>query len=142
MSAKPAKPGLVNIRTGLWVMSGFMLYGFYLIYARDFAPDKAEWIAGSNVNPHFEARLAHVHGNLFSLLNIVFGLVLMNVKMPQNLAKWASWAALGGLLMPLGILGELYLGLPPYLVMLGAVSIVIATILLAIGAGKGAAQAS
>ncbi len=130
------KPGLINIRTGLWVMSGFMLYGFYLIYARDFAPDKAEWIANSNVRPHFEARLAHVHGNLFSLLNIVFGLVLMNVKMPQNLAKWASWAALGGLLMPLGILGELYLGVPPYLVMLGAVSIVIATILLAIGVGK------
>ena len=131
-----AKPGLLNIRTGLWVMSGFMLYGFYLIYARDFAPDKAEWIANNTVTPHFEARLAHVHGNLFSLLNIVFGLVLMNVKMPENLAKWASWFTLGGLLMPFGILGELYLGLPPYLVMVGAVSIIIATILLAIGVGK------
>ncbi len=135
------KPGLINIKTGLWVMSGFMLYGFYLIYARDFAPDKAEWIANNAVTPHFEARLAHVHGNLFSLLNIVFGLVLMNVKMPENIAKWASWTALGGLLMPFGILGELYLGLPPYFVVIGAISILVAAVLMAIGAGKGA-QAS
>lgn len=137
------KPGLLNIKTGLWVMSGFMLYGFFLIYARDFAPDKAAWIAGASDGPHFEARLAHVHGNLFSLLNIVFGLVLMNVKMPENIAKWASWTALGGLLMPLGILSELYLGLPPYFVIIGGISIFASAVLLAIGAGsKAAAQAS
>ena len=137
------KPGLLNIKTGLWVMSGFMLYGFYLIYARDFAPDKAAWIANASDGPHFEARLAHVHGNLFSLLNIVFGLVLMNVKMPENIAKWASWTALGGLLMPFGILSELYLGLPPYFVIVGGISIFASAVLLAIGAGsRTAAQAS
>lgn len=130
-------PGKLNIRTGLWVMSGFMLYGFYLIYLRDFAPDKAAWIADSLDGPHFEARLAHVHGNLFSLLNIVFGLVLLNVAMPEKLARFASWFTLGGLLMPLGILAELYLGLPPILVVVGGVSIFIATVLLAIGVGKG-----
>ena len=132
----PARPGLINIRTGLWVMSGFMLYGFYLIYARDFAPDKAAWIAGASDGPHFEARMAHVHGNLFSLLNIVFGLVLMNVKIPETLGKWASRAALGGLLMPLGILGELYLGLPPYLVIVGGISILSAALLLALGVSR------
>ncbi len=134
-----ASIGKLNIRTGLWVMSGFMLYGFYLIYLRDFAPDKAAWIAGSLDGPHFEARLAHVHGNLFSLLNIVFGLVLLNVAMPQKLARYASWFALGGLLMPLGILAELYLGLSPILVVFGGISIFIATVLLAIGVGKGTA---
>jgi hypothetical protein len=71
-----------------------------------------------------------------SLLNIVFGLVLLNLKMPETLAKWASWFTLGGLLMPLGILSELYLGLPPYLVVVGGISIFLATVLLAIGAGK------
>ena len=132
----PSRIGTLNIKTGLWVMAGFMLYGFFLIYLRDFAPDKAEWIAGTADGPHFEARLAHVHGNLFSLLNIVFGLVLLSLKMPENLAKWASWFTLGGLLMPFGILSELYLGLPPYLVVVGGISIFLATVLLAIGVGK------
>ena len=112
-----------------------MLYGFFLIYLRDFAPDKAAWITGSVDGDHFEARLAHVHGNLFSLLNIVFGLVILNIPMPEKLAKYASWFTLGGLLMPLGILAELYLGLPPTLVVLGGISIFIATVLLAMGIG-------
>ncbi len=131
-----AQIGRLNIRTGLWVMAGFMLYGFLLIYLRDFSPDKAAWIAGSDDGAHFEARLAHVHGNLFSLLNIVFGLVLLNIKMPENIAKWASWTALGGLLMPIGILSELYLGLAPFLVVIGGISIFISTVLLAIGLGS------
>ena len=35
--------------------------------------------------------------------------------------------------MPLGIFAELYLGLPFYLVLVGAVSIVAATLLMAVG---------
>ncbi len=132
-----AKTGTRNIRVGLVMMAGFMLYGFYLIYARDFAPDKAEWIANANVTPHFEARLAHVHGNLFALLNIVFGLVLLNVGMSRRMAKLASGLALGGMLMPLGILGELYLGLPPVFVLIGGISIVAATATLALGICRG-----
>lgn len=131
--------GKLNIVTGLWVMVFFMVYGFLLIYLRDFAPDKAAWIAASDNGPHFEARLAHVHGNLFSLLNIVFGTVMLKVAMPTAFAKWGSWLALGGLLMPLGILGELYLGLSPVFVLLGATSILAATVTLAIGVGKGGA---
>jgi len=72
--------GKWNIGIGLWVMAAFMVYGFILIYLRDFAPDREAWIAAYNVSPHFEARLAHVHGNLFSFLNIVFGFLL--VKLP------------------------------------------------------------
>ncbi len=131
------KYGKLNIQTGLWVMAGFMLYGFMLIYLRDFAPDKAAWIAGSADGPHFEARLAHVHGNLFSLLNIVFGLALLNFKMPKIYAKWGSWLSLAGLLMPLGILAELYLGLSPVFVIVGGVSIFAAAVTIAIGVGKG-----
>jgi hypothetical protein len=41
-------------------------------------------------------------------------------------AKWISGLALTGLLMPIGILTEVYLGFPPYLVLLGATAIVIA----------------
>jgi hypothetical protein len=32
--------GKWNIGIGLWLMAAFMLYGFYLIYARDFAPGR------------------------------------------------------------------------------------------------------
>ncbi len=122
--------GKQNIGVGLLVLAGFMIYGFYLIYARDFAPDREAWIAGSAVAPHFEARLAHVHGNLFAVLNIVFGALLLWLPLREQRAKWVSWLALAGLLMPIGILAELYLGLPFYLVLIGAVSIVSATALL------------
>ncbi len=128
--------GKANVVTGLWVMAFFMIYGFLLIYLRDFAPGKEQWIAEYANGAHFESRLAHVHGNLFSLLNIVFGLVLLKLRIPDGLAKWASWLALGGLLMPLGILSEVYLGLAPFLVIVGGISIFAATVTLAIGVGK------
>ena len=124
--------GKWNIGVGLWVMASFMIYGFVLIYLRDFAPGKEAWIESYNTGAHFEARLAHVHGNLFSLLNIVFGFLLMKLQLKDNLARWASWLALAGLLMPLGILGEVYLGLPYYFVLVGGLSIFLATVLLGV----------
>jgi len=124
--------GKWNIGVGLWLMAAFMVYGFVLVYLRDFAPGKEAWIEAYNVSPHFEARLAHVHGNLFSFLNIVFGFLLVKLPVQGNQAKWVSGLALGGLLMPLGILGEVYLGLPPYLVLIGGVSMLAATILLGV----------
>ncbi|MBL8096867.1 MAG: hypothetical protein JNL73_22005 [Anaerolineales bacterium] len=122
--------GKWNIGVGLWLMAAFMLYGFVLIYLRDFAPDKETWIAAYNVSPHFEARLAHVHGNLMSFLNIVFGFLLVKLPIEAKAARWVSGLALAGLLMPLGILGEVYLGLPFYFVLVGGVSILSATVLL------------
>ncbi len=126
--------GKLNIGVGLITMAGFMLYGFYLIYARDFAPDKEAWIAGSAVHPHFEARLAHVHGNLFALLNIVFGYLLLKLPIEIKSAKVISYLSLFGIVMPLGILGEIYFGLPPIFVLIGAVSIISATLLFGIKA--------
>ncbi|RMB11684.1 hypothetical protein [Haloplanus aerogenes] len=124
--------GRWNIGIGLGLMVLFMLYGFFLIYMRDFAPGREAWIAGANVSPHFEARLAHAHGNLFSLLNIVFGALLLWLPVRPRRARWISVLALIGLLMPIGILSEIYLGLPPVLVLLGAVSITAGTALFAL----------
>lgn len=124
--------GKWNIGVGLWLMVLFMLYGFFLIYMNDFAPGREEWIAGANVSPHFEARLAHAHGNLFSLLNVVFGALILWLPVRPHRARWISILALVGLLMPIGILTEIYLGLPPVLVLLGAVSLVAATALFAV----------
>ena len=128
--------GKYNIGVGLSVMAGFMVYGFVLIYLRDFAPDKEAWIAASHTGQHFEARLAHVHGNLFSVLNILFGYLLLKLPITEAYAKWVSRLALAGLLMPIGIFAELYFGLPFYLVLVGAISIVSATVLLAISIFK------
>jgi len=128
--------GKWNIAAGLSVMAGFMAYGFVLIYLRDFAPGKEAWISASHTGQHFEARLAHVHGNLFSVLNILYGYLLLKLPIATGYAKWASRLAIAGLLMPLGIFAELYLGLPFYLVLVGAMSIVTATVLLAIGVIK------
>jgi hypothetical protein len=124
------KTGRYNVGVGLLVMSGFMFYGFVLIYLRDFAPDKEAWIASYSVGKHFESRLAHVHGALFSLLNLALGFVLARLTSASARARTAA-AALGiaGLMMPAGILGEVYLGLSPIFVMLGALAMTAAVML-------------
>lgn len=128
--------GKANISLGLLMMAAFMLYGFALIYFRDFAPEKDAWIASYNLSPHFEARLAHVHGNLFSLLNILFGYLLLRLPLGATAARWSSVLARLGLLMPIGILGEMYLGIPFYLVLIGAASMVAATVLLGVSVSR------
>jgi len=120
------KQGKHNISVGLLGMAAFMAYGFLLIYLRDFAPGKEAWIADYGIGKHFEARLAHVHGNLFAFLNIVIGYLLWQLPVPPATGVWVSRLALAGLLMPLGIVAELVLGAPPIFVLVGAVAMVAA----------------
>jgi hypothetical protein len=103
-----------------------MVYGFVLIYLRDFAPGKEAWVAGSLTGPHFESKLAHAHGNLFAFLNIVIGYLIMNLSIKETVAKKISILALVGMLMPIGILSEVLFGLPPFLVIIGGISMVVA----------------
>lgn len=99
-----------------------MAYGFLLIYLRDFAPGKEEWINSYSTGKHFESRLAHVHGNLFAFLNILIGYLLLHFQTRLRNVKTVSMLALTGLLMPLGILAEVYLGAPPVFVLMGAMA--------------------
>jgi hypothetical protein len=69
--------GKKNIAIGFLTMGFFMIYGFLLIYLRDFAPNKLEWVNSYSIGKHFESRLAHVHGNLFAVLNIIIGFLLI-----------------------------------------------------------------
>lgn len=124
--------GKNNIAIGFLTMAVFMAYGFLLIYLRDFAPTKEEWINSYSVGKHFEARLAHVHGNLFAFLNIVIGYLLIHFKNQLANVSTISSLALIGLLMPLGILGEIYLGLPPIFVLIGAISMTASVVWLGI----------
>jgi len=119
-----------NIAIGLLTMAFFMAYGFLLIYLRDFSPGKEEWINSYIKGAHFESRLAHVHGNLFALLNIVIGYLLLQFKEQLKNISLISWLALIGILMPLGILSEVYLGFPPIFVLIGAISMVMSVVFL------------
>ncbi|MBK6572572.1 MAG: hypothetical protein IPG21_08875 [Saprospiraceae bacterium] len=114
--------GKRNIAIGFLTMGFFMAYGFLLIYLRDFAPGKEEWANSYSIGKHFESRLAHVHGNLFAFLNILIGYLLLHFKDQLPNVKTISWLALTGLFMPLGILSEVYFGLPPALVLIGAIA--------------------
>ena len=124
--------GKNNIAIGFLTMGFFMAYGFLLIYLKDFAPGKEEWINTYSIGKHFETRLAHVHGNLFAFLNIVIGYLLLHFQKELKNVKAISWLALIGLLMPIGILSEVYFGLPPALVLIGAISITTSVIWLGI----------
>ena len=118
--------GKKNIAAGFLFLAAFMIYGFVLIYLRDFAPGKEQWIAEYAVGKHFESRLAHVHGNLFAFINIVVGYLLLRLPISAFSAKWISWLTLVGMLMPLGILTEVAFGVPPALVLVGGISMVVA----------------
>ena len=124
--------GKKNIAIGFLTMGFFMMYGFLLIYLRDFAPNKIDWANSYSIGKHFESRLAHVHGNLFAVLNIIIGFLLIQFSNRLNQADKISWLALGGLLMPLGILSEVYFGLPPIFVLIGAISMTTSVIWLGI----------
>lgn len=118
--------GRINIAAGFVFLALFMLYGFVLIFLRDFAPGREQWIADYAVGKHFESRLAHVHGNLFALINIAVGLVLLRLPLAAGTARWTTGLALAGMLMPLGILTEVLFGVPPFFVTVGGVSMVAA----------------
>ncbi len=124
--------GKNNISIGFLIMGVFMAYGFLLIYLRDFAPGKEEWVANYSLGKHFETRLAHVHGNLFAFLNILIGYLLLHFRDKLKNVNTISWLALAGLLMPLGILAEVYLGAPPIFVLIGAIAMTASVIWLGI----------
>ena len=124
--------GKNNIAIGFLTMGLFMFYGFLLIYLRDFAPGKEAWVNSYSIGKHFEARLAHVHGNLFAFLNILIGYLLLRFQAKLPNVKTISILALVGLLMPIGILSEVYLGLPPFFVLIGAIAMTISVIWLGI----------
>ena len=128
--------GKNNIAIGFLTMGLFMAYGFLLIYLRDFAPGKEEWVNSYSIGKHFETRLAHVHGNLFALLNILIGYLLLRFNDKLSNIKTISWLALTGLLMPLGILSEVYLGFPPIFVLIGAIAMTVSVVWLGISFWK------
>jgi hypothetical protein len=129
--------GKKNIVAGLLMLAAFMVYGFGLIYLRDFAPGAEQWIAEYSSGTHFESRLAHVHGNLFAFLNIMIGYLIMTLRIGETSARWVSWLGLAGMLMPLGIVAEFAFGAPPYFVLAGGIAMVASMAWLGIAVWRG-----
>ena len=120
---KSLASGRYNLSVGLLGLAAFMVYGFVLIYLRDFAPNATQWAADYGVGTHFESRLAHVHGALFSVLNVVMGLVVGVLNVSEKSKAGIAGLSIAGLLMPLGIVAEILIGAPPLLVLVGAIAI-------------------
>jgi len=119
---KTLSSGRWNLSVGLLGLAAFMVYGFVLIYLRDFAPGHEQWAADYGIGTHFEARLAHVHGALFSVLNLVMGLVVPTLLVSERSRAGIAGLSLAGLLMPTGILAEIFFG-APLLVLVGGLAI-------------------
>ena len=60
------------------------------------------------------------------------GYLLLRFSDKLKNGKTISWLALTGLLMPLGILSEVYFGLPPVLVLIGAITMTVSVVWLGI----------
>lgn len=120
--------GRKNVGWGFLFLGLFMAIGFFLGYMHDLAPGREQWIAAYAAGTHFELRVAHAHGALFGLANVVIGLALLKLPVPAGQARWISWLALVGLLMPIGVLLHATFGIPPVLVFLGGAAMVVATL--------------
>lgn len=120
--------GKKNVGWGFVFLGLFMAAGFVLGYMHDLAPQKEQWIAQYASGTHFEIRVAHAHGALFGLIDVAVGLALLGLPIPSSRARWISWLALAGLLMPIGVLLHALFAVPPLLVFLGGAAMIVATL--------------
>ena len=120
--------GRKNVAWGFLFLGLFMAAGFFLGYMHDISPQREQWIAQYASGTHFEIRLAHAHGALFGLINVAAGLALLTLPIPSPRARWISWLAIAGLLMPIGIQLHALFAVPPVLVFLGGSAMIVAVL--------------
>jgi GNAT superfamily N-acetyltransferase len=130
---------LRHVRVGLWGLLGFLTLGLVLEALHGF---KVGFYLDVDSEPRRLAwRLAHAHGTLLSLLNVVFGLVLGSRYAPSPVAARRASGLLTAatVLLPGGfLLGGLFLhggdpGVGVLLVPLGALALFVAVWLTARG---------
>jgi hypothetical protein len=135
--------GRKNIGWGFLFLGLFMAIGFFLGYMHDLSPQKEQWLAQYAAGTHFEVRIAHVHGPLFGLINVALGFMLLKLPIAAASARWISWLALAGLLMPVGVLLHALFAVPPVLVFVGGAAMIAATLAMSWAAFRlGASAAS
>ncbi len=100
-----------------------MLSGYLLVYMNDFAAGQA--LKESLGEKGYELTvIAHAHGNLFALINIIIGLLLNKFDVETGACRGIALLGLLGFLMPLGILGKVFLNLPPIIIFFGEISMI------------------
>lgn len=121
--------GKKNIVFGLFYLVATLALGMYL--SSRLGGDPA-WME-SRTRAVLTA--GHGHGNLEALLNIVLGYLLCRLSLHGGLAKAASWLLLAGAVLHSGMLYLTGLGVPlaASLTPVGAISLVLAVLLMAIG---------
>jgi len=88
-----------NLILGSILISLFTLLGFYLETQLGAG---AEW---QNSTRHHMWKTAHLHGNLFGVLNIIYGLLIFYLKKPADsfLKTGGLLAFTGGILFPFAL---------------------------------------
>jgi hypothetical protein len=114
--------GKKNIAIGFLTKGLFMAYAFLLKYIKDFATSKEEWANSCSIGKHVEMRIAQVSGNPFNFLTHLMGYLVSPVTHRLRNVNTISWLALIGLLMPIGLVTAVDFGLPPALVLIGAMA--------------------
>jgi hypothetical protein len=131
---------------GWWTLALFMALGVFLEYLHGFKV--GYYLDVGNETRRLMFTLAHVHGTLFGVIHILFALTAR--FMPAKADNWQRIASpllmAASVLMPGGFfLGGVWFydgdpGLGIFLVPIGAVAIIIATVLTALGTGKVSGQ--
>ena len=129
---------IANIRFGLTTLfitaciGGLMLGGTF----NEYSVKDGNHLLGIG---RFYLREGHSHGNFMSFFNLFVGLILNNLKLSEKMKKICSYSAMASILLPLGLFIKGMMGgsedAPPFGI-LGVLGIVIALIILIIGAFK------
>ncbi|MEQ8323204.1 MAG: hypothetical protein RIC15_08340 [Vicingaceae bacterium] len=129
---------LANIRFGLTTLlitagiGGMMLGGTF----NEFSVQEGNHVLGL---ARFFLREGHSHGNFMAIFNILVGLLLNNLNLSERMKKICSYSAMASILLPLGLFVKGTMGAsddaPPF-GLLGVVGVVLALVILIIGAFK------
>ncbi len=140
--AAPPSVERANLRFGWWALLLYLTMGLVLEAMHGFKAQ--EYLNVSNETRRLMWTLAHAHGTLFAVINIVFALALRAMPWWTGATRVAASRCLLGslVLLPAGFfLGGVWImdrdpGLPIVLVPIGAVLMIVGVLLTALAAGR------
>ena len=115
-----------NILTGILVLVFFLAMGAYL---KTQIGSSEEWMKSLQ---HGMWKAAHVHGTVFGMLNLLFGILMAVFSLKDGIVKIGSILAVVGVLMPFGLF---LTGIAPamkFLTPIGGFSMIIAWVLMGV----------